>query len=414
MTAFDLVAKDIKTCADTKLIMDYREWQKALTDMPPNILEMEMKTHKNLSLSTRLYSMIGVAIFSLIILGGYSAFNLRSHIMDEKKQSIQSVVDAEFGVIQEQYDLYKAGKLTEQEAQRLAKDNLRKSRFNNGADYLTIYDLDGFNIMHGSKPDREGKSFIDSKDPNGKNYIKQWIDLLKKEGSAFMDYSFTKDKSNVPSPKLSYAKVFTPWGWWLSTGVYVDDVDSDFHKSVLNLVMFIVVIITGLGVIGHTIKRSVENQIGGEPGIAAGQVAAFAEGDLTRRIVSTSNQPGNLLGTLGSMQERLARIIRNIIISTEGLSKESKELSVSANQISIAASNQSESSAASAAAIEQLTVSINEVSEIALITEKNSLATANLARKGGEVVRQVAQKIESIAASVVDSAERIQSLDNRS
>jgi len=295
----------------------------------------------------------------------------------------------------------------------LAKDNLRKSRFNS-TDYLFIYTMDATQIMHGSKPEREGKNFIDAKDPNGKDYNKQWVDLLKKEGSAFMDYSFPKDGSTVPSPKITYAKVFTPWGWWLGTGVYVDDIDSDFHKAVLDLVIFLVVIIAALGAIGYTIKRSVQNQIGGEPALAAEQVAAFAEGDLTRRIVSSSTQPGNLLGTLAMMEERLAGIIRSIMISTEGLSKESKELSVSANEISLAARNQSESSAASSAAIEELTVSINEVSEIALLTEKNSLATSNLARKGGEVVRQAAQNIGSISASVEDSAVRIQSLETRS
>jgi methyl-accepting chemotaxis protein len=373
-----------------------------------------MNIRMSLTLSTRLYLMLGGAILSLIILGGYSAINLRSHIVDERKHSIQAIVDTGLGVIQEQYDLFKSGKLTEQEAMRIAKDNLRKGRFNNGADYLFIYNLDGVNLMHASKPEREGKSFIDTKDPNGKDYIRQWTELLKKDGSAFMDYSFPKSGSTVPSPKISYAKVFTPWGWWLATGVYVDDIDVDFHQAVLNLVVFIVVIIAGLGAIGYTIKRSVQSQIGGEPALAVVQVATFAEGDLTRRIVSSSKQPGNLLGTLAEMQERLAGIIRSIMTSTEGLSKESKELSVSASEISLAASNQSESSAASAAAIEELTVSINEVSEIALTTETNSLATANLAKKGGEVVRQTAQKIESIAASVDDSAVRIQSLETRS
>lgn len=136
--------------------------------------------------------------------------------------------------------------MTEQEAQRLVKDTLRKSRFN-GTDYLFISTLDGTQIMHGVKPEREGKNFIDAKDPNGKNFIKQWIDLLKIDGSAFMDYSFTKEGSTVSSRKIGYAKVFTPWGWWLATGVYVDDIDSDFYKAVLDLGIFLVVIVAVLG-----------------------------------------------------------------------------------------------------------------------------------------------------------------------
>jgi len=155
-------------------------------------------------------------------------------------------------------------------------------------------------------------------------------------------------------------------------------------------------------------------QIGGEPARAAEQAEGFANGDLTRRIVSSSDQPGNLLGTLGTMQEKLAGIVRSIRSSTEILAKESSELSVAAKEISLATRNQAESSAATAAAIEELTVSINEVSEIARTTETNSRETSDLAGHGGEVVREAAQKIENIAASVHDSTARIQSLVERS
>src|SRR5512141_1942224 len=192
-----------------------------------------MKTNDRLTLKARLYIMLGSMMLGLVLLGGYSVFSLRSHILDEKKLAIEAIVDSGIGVIQTQYDLFKEGKLTEAEAQRLAKDNLRKSRFNNGADYVFIYDLNGVNLMHASKPEREGKNFLDSKDPNGKQYIKLWIDMLKKDGSAHIDYMFPKAGSKDPIPKESYAKVFQPWGWWLGTGVYIEDVDADFRNAAL-------------------------------------------------------------------------------------------------------------------------------------------------------------------------------------
>jgi methyl-accepting chemotaxis protein len=373
-----------------------------------------MNQFNKLTLKARLYFMLASMLLGLVLLGGYSVFDLRSHILEEKKLSIQAIVDSGMGVIQTQYDLYKEGKITEQEAQRLARDNLRKSRYNNGADYVFIYDLDGVNLMHAAKPEREGKNWLDSKDPNGKLYIKEWIDLLKKDGGARMDYMFPKAGSKDPIPKVSYAKVFQPWGWWLGTGVYIEDVDADFRQAAFTSITFLVVIAVLLGVLGWTIEHSVMRQIGGEPAVAAEQAEGFASGDLTRRIVSSSDQSGNLLGTLGKMQEKLAGIVRDIRGSTEILSKESSELSVSAKEISLATRNQAESSAATAAAIEELTVSINEVSEIALTTERNSRETAELAGKGGDVVREAAQKIESIAASVHDSTGRIQSLVTRS
>jgi methyl-accepting chemotaxis protein len=208
--------------------------------------------------------------------------------------------------------------------------------------------------------------------------------------------------------------VFQPWGWWLATGVYIEDVDAEFRQAALKSILFLGVIAVILGTLGWTINRSVQRQIGGEPALAAEQAEGFASGDLTRRIVSSSDQPGNLLATLGTMQDRLAGIVRSILASTEVLAKESKELSVAANEISLATRNQAESSAATAAAIEELTVSINEVSEIAMTTEANSRETADLAGRGGDVVRQAANKIENIAASVKDSTGRIQSLVDRS
>ncbi|MBI4999145.1 MAG: methyl-accepting chemotaxis protein, partial [Rhodocyclales bacterium] len=297
---------------------------------------------------------------------------------------------------------------------RLAKNNLRKRRYNNGADYFFIYDLTGVNLMHASKPEREGKNFIDTKDPNGKDYIRQWNDLLKRDGAAYIDYMFPKAGSKDPEPKISYAKVFQPWGWWVGTGVYIDDVEADFRNSVVKSLVFLVVIAMLLGGLGLAISRSVRNQIGGEPAAAASQVEDFAGGDLTRPIASTSKQPGNLLSTLGTMQARLANIVRGIRSSTEVLAKESADLSVAAKEISLAAGKQAESSAATAAAIEELTVSINEVSEIALVTETNSSTTAELAGKGGAVVRQSATEIQNIAAAVDESTQRIQTLVGRS
>src|SRR5512137_1964494 len=106
-----------------------------------------MDKNKGLTLKARLYVMLGSMLLGLILLGGYSVFDLRTHILDEKKLALEALVDSGVGVIQEQYDLFKAGKLTEEEAQRLAKNNLRKSKYHNGADYFFIYDLNGVNLM---------------------------------------------------------------------------------------------------------------------------------------------------------------------------------------------------------------------------------------------------------------------------
>ncbi|WP_281661811.1 methyl-accepting chemotaxis protein [Microvirgula aerodenitrificans] len=373
-----------------------------------------MQVNRGLTLKKRLYAMLVCMLLGLAAYGAYSVFQLRQHILEEKKRTLHALVDSSLGVIQQQYDLFKAGKLTEAQAQHLAKDNLRKSRYNGGSDYFFIYDFNGVNLMHASKPEREGKNFMDSADPTGKQYIKEWIRLLQRDKEAYIGYMFPKKGSQTPVEKVSYARVFEPWGWWLGTGVYIEDVDSSFRQAALESLGFLLVIGLLLGIIGWSVNRSVQRQIGGEPAAAADLVEDFASGNLTRSIVSSSDLPGNLLKTLGSMQTKLGEIVRNIRSCTEQLAQQSGELSASSSGISQAARSQAESSAATAASIEELTVSINEVTAIAHATEDNSRKTVELAGKGDSVVRQVTQQIENIAASVTDSTERINSLVGRS
>jgi len=368
---------------------------------------------RKLTLTTRLYALLISMLLGLLALGAYSVFELRQHMLEEKRLAIRAVVSSAMGVIEQQYQLQQAGRMTQEEAQQAARDALRKSRFNED-DYLFIYDLTGTTLMHGTRPEREGKNTLDATDPTGKTYIKDWIELLKRDGQGSMDYLFAKPGSDTPIAKIAYAKVFAPWGWWVATGVYIEDVDAAFWSSASRSIVFVVLVGALLGVLGWTINRSVHQQIGGEPALAAAQVEQFAAGNLTQRITSRSRLAGNLLGALASMQGRLHGVVREINQGTELIASQSGELSLAAKEISLAVRQQAESSAATAASLEQLTVSINEVSEIAHLTEANSRKTADLARQGAGVVRLAASEIESIATSVQDSTARIHALVGRS
>ncbi|TCJ11809.1 methyl-accepting chemotaxis protein [Parasulfuritortus cantonensis] len=372
-----------------------------------------MDKKRSLSLKTRLFLQQVGMLAGLLMLGLYSLAELHQHMMEERHAALRALVDVGIGVVREQYEQMQAGVIDRAEAERRAKANLRKIRFGDN-DYFFIYDLDGRNVMHGSKPEREGTSQIDATDANGKPYIRHWLAVLKERGEGEMEYMFPKPGSNEPLSKASYAKVFAPWGWWVGTGVYIDDVEATFRDNAVGTVVFVAGAALLLALLGWFINRSVQAELGGEPAEASGRVERFAEGDLTQPITSSSRRPGNLLGALAAMQDRLNATVRAIREGTEVLARESGDLSVAAGEISLAARNQAESSAATAASIEQLTVSINEVSEIARQTEDNSSQTATLADHGRDVVRQAAAEIEHIAESVRDSAERIQSLVGRS
>ncbi|MBM4180778.1 MAG: methyl-accepting chemotaxis protein [Betaproteobacteria bacterium] len=367
----------------------------------------------NTTLRTRLYIMLASMLAGLIVLGAFSVFEQRNHMQEEKRMALRSLVETAIGVIEQEYKLQQAGRHGQEEAQRRAKEILSGLRYA-GNEYFWINDATPRMVMHPIRPELDGKDLSDTKDPSGKPLFREMVEAVKATGAGDVDYLWPKPGSDQPVPKISHVREFKPWGWIVGTGIYVDDVEAAFRQDAMTSAAFVLLVGVLLGALGLAINRSVQRQIGGEPAVAAKQVEHFAQGDLTQNIASASDQPGNLLGALSSMQAKLHQIVGEINQGTDTLAKESGELSVSASEISLAARNQAESSAATAASIEELTVSINEVSEIARITEDNSRKTADLAGKGAEVVRHAAREIENIAESVKDSAARIHTLVGRS
>ena len=90
---------------------------------------------RNTSLKTRLYALLISMLLGLFALGAYSVYELRQQMLAEKRLAIRAVVNSAIGVLQHQYELQQAGKLTQEEAQQVAKSSLRNSRFN-AEDYL--------------------------------------------------------------------------------------------------------------------------------------------------------------------------------------------------------------------------------------------------------------------------------------
>ena len=72
------------------------------------------------------------------------------------------------------------------------------------------------------------------KDANGKLLIQ---DLVKaaNQGGGFVDYWFPRAGQQKPEPKLGYAALFKPWGWVVGTGIYIDDIDTQFRRTAIVL-----------------------------------------------------------------------------------------------------------------------------------------------------------------------------------
>lgn len=72
--------------------------------------------------------------------------------------------------------------------------------------YLVVYGLDGTVMSHGANPKMIGKNLIDLKDIDGKAFVRERVELGKKQASFWQDYKFTNPENKKIEPKSMYCE----------------------------------------------------------------------------------------------------------------------------------------------------------------------------------------------------------------
>ena len=146
-------------------------------------------------------------------------------VYSAREAQLRIAIQLAYKVVEREYNDFKAGKITEAEAQERAKAEVRALRYNKN-DYFFIQNDDVFTIVHGVRPDQEGIDAGKQVDPTGKHFSVEMHRVASQQGEGLVDYLYAKpgDPLDHPSPKLSYVKFFQPWKWTIGTGVYIDDI----------------------------------------------------------------------------------------------------------------------------------------------------------------------------------------------
>ena len=95
--------------------------------------------------------------------------------------------------------------------------------------YFWINNREPKMIMHPFYPSLDGKDLSSFKDANGVYLFDEMVKVTKKSGSGIVKYLWPKPKFKKQQPKISFVKLFKPWGWIVGTGAYVDDIESKIN-----------------------------------------------------------------------------------------------------------------------------------------------------------------------------------------
>ena len=157
----------------------------------------------------------------------YALVESHGQILSERKALLRSIDDSALSVIKLYESQEKAGSMTTAEAQAAALKVLKGLRYGENG-YVWVNDMSARMIMHPIKPELDGKDLSDMKDPNGVRLFAEFARIAKTEGQGYLAYSWPKPGVDKPVAKLSHVSAFTPWGWVVGNGVYIDDMESRF------------------------------------------------------------------------------------------------------------------------------------------------------------------------------------------
>ena len=356
---------------------------------------MGLKTFNNWKILNKILSISVVTIILIfaISMGVLIPF-IEKKMMGEKQASLNNIADIAEALVKEYDDRAKKGELTAEEAQARAKERIRHLRYSDG-EYLFIVNQDVITVMHPIKPELEGKSGADTKDPNGKALFVEMVKLAKDKGEGVVDYMWPKPGQSAPAPKLSYVKMFKPWGWVIGTGIYVDDVAKELNKIRYGIVIALVASAALIMLFSWLVASRIRSALME----AVDASNRLAQGDLTVEIeVKSNDETGQLLDSMQQMVQSLRDITSQTV-------EASNQVSIAADQISEANQSFSQKITEQAASVEETTAAMEEMGAATRSTAENAREASALARSS-RVVAEEGTAVMSDTISAMDEINR--------
>ena len=190
---------------------------------------------KTLKLSTRilLVGVFPVVCFSALL--AWTQTKVGSWIYDAQQIKTQHLVQSAWTVLDFYGAQVKSGAMTRQQAQATAREALRHLRYHD-TEYFWINDMEPRMVMHPTKPALETKDLSNYQDPNGVRLFVRMVEVCRLHGEGTVRYMWPKPGSTVPVAKISFVKLYEPWGWVVGSGVYTDDVAAQLRSMRIALV----------------------------------------------------------------------------------------------------------------------------------------------------------------------------------
>ena len=143
-------------------------------------------------------------------------------------------------------------------------------------------------------------------------------------------------------------------------------------------------------------------------------VSQIARGDLTLRGNVTNDGLGNVVDSVNYMLDNLVKVLERVRKGAIDVSSSANEILVASEQMSSGAVQQDQEITNTSSAVEELTVSMKQVSNNAEASAEAARRALDAAEQGNRAVRDTLEGMQRIRSSVQATAKKIKSLGDRS
>ena len=394
------------------------------------VWKREEQFMNNVKVQTKLIIVMLATIVALVlcaVISSESMKQLQSKALetleaDERAsydEQIKQQVDNVISLCQTIYDQYQAGVYTEEEAKKLAADEIRQLRYGD-AGYFWVDQYDGTNVVLLGN-DTEGTNRMDTKDANGYQMVKEIIRVGQEADGGYTDYVFPKEGETEPSPKRSYSKAFEPFGWVIGTGNYTDYIDDqvasiekDFSSYVTGrmtlfiistLIEGIIVVLLLIMIIISIIRplKKCISSIGvmeqGDFSQAMGTALLKRRDDfgkLAASLESMRNEMSGLIGEVKSQATEITRMVQEIDDNIQALDEEIENVSATTEEL--------------AAGMEETAASSEEINAMSHEIESAAKSIATRSQDGATEADDIRDRAVGIKKTTTENDERTKAI----
>ena len=394
------------------------------------VWKREEQFMNNVKVQTKLIIVMLTTIVALVlcaIISSESMKQLQSKALetletDERAsydEQIKQQVDNVISLCQTIYDQYQAGVYTEEEAKKLAADEIRQLRYGD-AGYFWVDQYDGTNVVLLGN-DTEGTNRMETKDANGYQMVKEIIRVGQEADGGYTDYVFPKEGETEPSPKRSYSKAFEPFGWVIGTGNYTDYIDDrlasiekDFSSYVTGrmtlfiistLIEGIIVVLLLIMIIISIIRplKKCISSIGvmeqGDFSQAMGTALLKRRDDfgkLAASLESMRNEMSGLIGEVKSQATEITRMVQEIDDNIQALDEEIENVSATTEEL--------------AAGMEETAASSEEINAMSHEIESAAKSIATRSQDGATEADDIRDRAVGIKKTTTENDERTKAI----